>query len=175
MASKIIINDLELFQINGFENYYLSVNCDIYNKKYERFLTPTLDDAGYYQICIRKNGVRTFKRVHRLLAEAFIHNDDPINKPEVDHINRVRTDNGLGNLKWASRQEQIFNRGLFKNNTSGTKGVSLGRNRIVAQWYDDGMRKSKSFNITNLGYNEAFELARNVRKAKMLEIYNIVE
>ena len=122
------------------------------------------------------NGVQTFKKVHRLLGLTFIHNDDPENKPEIDHINRIRTDNRLENLKWADRSEQNLNQGLRKTNTSGVKGVYLDRNNIVAKWSENGILKGKSFNIKKFGgFDEAFRLACEYRKNKMLEIYTIVE
>lgn len=41
----------------------------------------------------------------------------------IDHINRVKTDNRLSNLREASRQCNARNMGLQSNNTSGVKGV----------------------------------------------------
>ena len=175
MAEKIVVNNIELFKINNYQNYYISKNCDIYNKLTERFLKPTLDTGGYYRIGLYKNKVTKFKSVHRLLGETFIENDDPETKTTIDHINRIRTDNRLENLQWSDRSGQIFNQGLKKNNTSGKKGVCIGGNNIRAQWYEDGLRKSKSFNIKKFGFDEAFRLACEYRKAKMKELHNIVE
>ena len=175
MAEKIIINEIELFQINDFADYYISRNADIYSKLTEKFLTPQLINKGYYRVGLCKNGVQNHKRVHRLLAEAFIPNDDPANKPEIDHINRIPTDNRLENLKWSDRTEQMFNRGLFKNNTSGVKGIYKDGNSIRAHWRENGIGKTKRFNINKFGYDGAFELAKECRKSKMLELYNIIE
>lgn len=65
----------------------------------------TLNRKGYYVY----SSMGKQYRVNRLIAETFIPNPD--NKPTVDHINRDRTDNSIGNLRWATLSEQ-------KNNSS---------------------------------------------------------
>lgn len=52
---------------------------------------------------------RTKKRflVHRVVAEAFIPN--PYKKPEIDHINTIRTDNRVENLRWVTHTENMNN------------------------------------------------------------------
>ena len=45
---------------------------------------------------------------HRLVAEKYLPN--PNNYPQVDHINRVRHDNRVENLRWVTRQENCENR-----------------------------------------------------------------
>lgn len=65
-----------------------------------------INNNGYMYI---ERGQRKKKlRVHRLVAETFIPN--PENKPEVDHINRIRNDNRVENLRWATRLENTQNR-----------------------------------------------------------------
>lgn len=54
--------------------------------------------TGYYTVCLSKNGKEKTFSVHRLVAEAFKPN--PHNYPTVDHINRIRTDNRVENLRW---------------------------------------------------------------------------
>jgi len=44
---------------------------------------------------------------------------------DIDHINGTRDDNRLENLRSVSRQENLKNRRLSSNNTSGAHGVSL--------------------------------------------------
>lgn len=59
-------------------------------------------DSGYVRINLDKKSYF----VHRLVALAFIDNDDPIRKWTVNHINCVRDDNRVVNLEWASSAEQ---------------------------------------------------------------------
>ena len=47
-------------------------------------------------------------KVHRLVAETFIPNPD--NKPQIDHINRDKSDNDISNLRWVTVQENCLNR-----------------------------------------------------------------
>lgn len=75
----------------------------------ERFLegqpiTTELNKFGYWRTRLRKNGERQkVFQTHRLVAMAFIPNPD--NKPCVNHINGMRTDNRLDNLEWCTHSE----------------------------------------------------------------------
>lgn len=72
-------------------------------KKSMYFTPGTKQNRGY--MCIGIGGKNFL--VHRLIAETFIPN--PCGKPTVDHINRVRTDNRVENLRWATYREQRDN------------------------------------------------------------------
>lgn len=57
---------------------------------------------------------------HRL-AWLYVYGEFP--KNTIDHINRVKHDNRICNLRLANFTEQQFNQQLYKNNKSGYKGV----------------------------------------------------
>lgn len=63
--------------------------------------------GGYLHVGVVVNGRPRHYPVHRIVAEAFIPN--PGGLPTVDHINRIRTDNRIENLRWASRKTQADN------------------------------------------------------------------
>lgn len=62
---------------------------------------------GYPVISLSDGKGRRNILVHRLVAEAFIPN--PNKKDFVDHINTIRSDNRVSNLKWVSRLENNNN------------------------------------------------------------------
>jgi len=65
-----------------------------------KMLSLSCDSEGYAQVGLLRNGVEVKTRVHRIVGTAFIKN--PQNLPIVDHRNRVRRDNRVLNLRWAT-------------------------------------------------------------------------
>lgn len=62
---------------------------------------------GYLSTELYKNSQRTHYLIHRLVAEAFIPN--PSNLPCIDHINTVKDDNRVENLRWCTNKENMNN------------------------------------------------------------------
>lgn len=56
--------------------------------------------------------------------ELFYMNNIKIDHIEIDHINNIRHDNRKQNLRIANDAQQSYNCNLYKNNTSGLKGIS---------------------------------------------------
>ena len=99
--------------IKEFEGYYEVSNMGrVRSLNYkrtgkEKILKNIEDYKGYLEVVLTKNGKRKQFKVHRLVAEAFIPN--PENKPCIDHINTVKSDNRVENLRWVTYKENSNN------------------------------------------------------------------
>lgn len=100
-------------------------------------LQVSTDSRGYQQVQYMGKAFLA----HRL-AWYFTHGKWPEN--EIDHINGVKTDNRIANLREATRSQNIKNRGPHKNIISGLKGVyfNKARNKYQAAIWIDGKRKA---------------------------------
>lgn len=77
---------------------------------------------GYLRVTV----LRRTLLAHRV-AWAMHYGEWP--KGELDHVNGVRDDNRIDNLREATSQENSMNRGKYRNNTSGYKGVTWDASR----------------------------------------------
>ena len=65
-----------------------------------RVLATRLDRYGYVRLSSRE---LKMTQVHRVVALAFC--DNPLGKPQVNHINGIVTDNRAENLEWCTNSE----------------------------------------------------------------------
>lgn len=86
------------------KKYYIKPDGKVYRNSDDSEFIPCIDNDGYYQL--RVKGHKS-PLLHRLIAETFIPNPD--NLPCIDHINRIRTDNRIENLKWCTKEENNRN------------------------------------------------------------------
>jgi len=118
--------------IEGFENYQVSnlgrvksLDRDFINGKplirKGKILKPSFNGYGYLRVSIYKNNTVSTRKVHRLVADAFICN--PNNLPQVNHINSIKVDNNVKNLERVSNRENTSHWHKKRKTTSIYTGV----------------------------------------------------
>ena len=103
--------------------------------------------SGYLRTCINYKSYR----IHRLI---FMMHHGYLPK-QIDHINGIKDDNRIENLRAATQSQNLFNRTLTKSNTSGVKNVTFEQNK-----YRVRLRINKK--LINIGTFDNLELAELV-------------
>ena len=85
--------------------------------------------GGYPSVCLN----RKVYTKHRLIALQFIPN--PNNLPEIDHINRDKTDYHLSNLRWISHSGNERNKTSY-NGVTARYVDEISPDSLVVDYYD---------------------------------------
>lgn len=93
-----------------------------YYSKIEKMLKGYTDKDGYIKVRLCLNTkIRKSHFVHRLVAISFINNEKCL--PEVDHINTIKNDNRVENLRWCDHKSNINNATTLKKKSESRKGI----------------------------------------------------
>lgn len=116
----------------------------------------------------------------KLRLHNYIKDHIPTDEKTIDHINTDRLDNRKLNLRIANNREQSINRKIRSNNTSGVTGVHLDKNNNwISRYHDEkGIRQQKSFSVNLYGYEEAKQMAIDLRlemEYKLPHYFNALE
>ena len=94
-TKRIIINNIET-------DYTIDTCGNVYSIKRNKYIKPIPDKDGYLRVNIYVDKKMYTKRVHRLVAMAFIEN--PLNLPVVNHKDCNILNNNASNLEWVTIQ-----------------------------------------------------------------------
>lgn len=150
--------------VSEYDGYQVSnlgrVKSLNYNKTgVEKILKPIMSNR-YLSVHLWKDGKAKMRRVHRIVAEAFL--DNPDNLPQINHKNEIKTDNRVENLEWCdglyNHRYGTINERISKSLTNNPKKC-----KTIYQYSIDGefiaeypsakeVQRQLGFSDTYIGY-----------------------
>lgn len=138
-------------------NYGINKKGHVKNLITNTKLKARINKAGYFvvRLTIDKYTRKEFF-VHKLLAEAFIPNDDPVNKTDIHHMDYDKLNNKLDNLLWISSSDHarlhIYKRRDSEISNSKTGKLNKKQVHLICSYFENNKYTqseiSEMFNIT---------------------------
>lgn len=146
---KDVLNYEDRYEVSNYGNIRSKERMKYNGKRYHKFkskiLNQRLDSLNrYLLVSFYKNTHKTFL-VHRVVAKAFIPN--PLNLPQINHINENKTDNRISNLEWCTNQTNNILR--FDKSKTSSKYTGVSYNKLSKKWQARGYKNNKR---VGLGY-----------------------
>jgi hypothetical protein len=168
--------------IQDFENYLATYDGRIFSVKANKYLSLWIDNVGYYQCLLYKNGKKYHKRVHKLVFEAY--NGKIYDKMQINHKDGNKLNNSITNLELATNAENTqhgYDNNLYhsykrciKVKVFDANGNFIETFKSIRETADklNINRKTLSailFNNKTNNYNYIFELDENIEDVSTIE------
>jgi hypothetical protein len=157
-----MLQSLSEFGYTGF----LASDCgEIWSESKSSWLKQCPDQRGYLLVNLNKYGTH---RVHRLIAMVFIPN--VYNKPQVNHINGIKTDNRAINLEWVTNLENAkhaMNNNLMPHKLFTEKDV-----RLICNEFEHGTSCAVISQKYGFSYDAIFQIKRGMNWQHIAKEYS---
>jgi len=131
--------------VKGFEGLYAVTTLGrVWSYRRGIWLKPGIKGNGYLFVAPCVHGKEDAKKIHRLVAETFVPN--PENKPQVNHINGIKTDCRACNLEWVTPRENLQH------------ASDMGLNKTFKLSYQDKILICTTYSATKIRKNRLAEL-----------------
>lgn len=105
MVEEKILNIVGIDYIISSDGHVYSTK-NVGRGKYHKEIKQRENCDGYMDVTVGPNFARTTRKVHRLVALAFLP-PPPNDSYEVDHKDRNRKNNNVDNLQWVTHKENV--------------------------------------------------------------------
>ncbi len=128
-------------------NYYISNFGRLKNNN--RLLKPT-DDNGYESVILNNK----YKRIHGLVAEAFIENTDPIKYNMINHKDANRKNNHVSNLEWTDAEGNSIHAAQNNLNKLHKQIINYDDNCNILKIYTNCTKAGNDLNVNIASINK---------------------
>lgn len=92
-----------------YPRYAINLQGEVLDTAANSILGTFTGHNGYIFVYMRSPDLRSTKNVqqHRLMALAWLPNDDFMNKPIINHLDGVKSNNALTNLEWCCQADNV--------------------------------------------------------------------
>ena len=148
----------------SLEDYIITKNGEVFNKRNGHKIKPQINGTGYYRVGIR--GKLHF--VHRLVAKLYIPN--PENKPQVNHKDGNKLNNNVDNLEWVTNKENTIHaiKTGLQPIEEKSKVAKLKRSQVQFIKSHDEMTRKELADLFNISENTISDI-RNGKTWKTVE------
>ena len=144
MVEEKIINVVGVDYIVSSDGHVYSTK-NIGRGKYHKEIKQRKNADGYMDVTVGPNNFRTTRKVHRLVAQAFL--PPPLDDTyEIDHKDRDRSNNDVSNLQWVTHKENVEKiphevGSLARRNSNNGRAI-LNEEQVVEirQLYESGQK-----------------------------------
>lgn len=153
-------------------NYAVSNLGKVRNNKSGRILSERPDNKGYCRISINVKGKYKDFKIHRLVAENFIFNDNPHEKTEVNHKDGLKSNNSFLNLEWITSSQNMkhaFELGLHSHVGERNSNLSLSDELVLEIWSSNLTPKQVAEKY-GISYGYATRLIKRQVRRYLLEL-----
>ena len=152
--------------IKGFESLYSATEDGfIFSHYSNKYLKAAYDKYGYLRVGLNKNNKKYSKLVHRLVLSSF--EDNPMNKPQVNHIDGVKSNNKLSNLEWCTESENsihAYSKGLRPLTVNQSRARRINMEKVnknltkeQREYINKMVSKSNSKKVINKNTKEIYD------------------
>lgn len=152
---EYFIADFETGVLTWRQREVTNPRISIWNKRYAGKPVGRLTASGHLQVTVTIEAASHYSTAQRVIW-AMKHGKWPDADIEIDHKDRVPNVNALVGLRLATKSQNMQNRGLNANSTTGFKGVSYRQDmrKYLARIHLNGRQKHLG------GFRTAEEAAR---------------
>lgn len=126
---KDVVGFEGLYQVSNLGRIYIMdkrlFGCTGYRLVKGKIAKLQIDKKGYFMKMFTGINGKKNMFIHRAVAMAFIPN--PENKPAVNHLNGIRTDNRVDNIEWCTYSENNLHAFRVSKRTNPMLGKTLSR------------------------------------------------